>query len=357
MKAAGPAASALSAKIVGGATPPRLTALVLALAATCSLPIAAAPDPTTVSGRAMGTTWSAQWRAPAAAIDPAAVKEALAGCLEALEQQFSTYREGSEVSHFNRTRHTEWFPVSADLARAAMLAREISARTGDAFDPTIAPLLRTWGIGPHPARDTWPTAAERAAARAQVDWRRLEVRTDPPALRKADPHLQVELASLAKGYAVDRLSALLNRLGAPHHLVRIGGDFRAAGPGPREEGWRVAIEDPLNPGGKPACVVTLRNEALSTSGNYRNALQIGGQAVGHILDPRSGLPVSGSLWSVSVRAGTCAESSALATALFVLGAEEGRRLAARESIAAVFLLRDGPHLRQHASPAFGACGR
>lgn len=310
--------------------------------------------PVAVSGRAMGTSWSAKWLPASAALEPSAVARSLAATLERLERQFSTYRPDSELARFNRAHDTGWLAVSPELARVAHRAREISALTSGAFDPTIAPLLELWGFGPFPARDTWPTAAEIFAARARAGWARLEVRLDPPALRKADPRLAADFSSIAKGFAVDALSAWLAAHGATNHLVRLGGDLRAAGHGSGGHGWPVAIEQPVGGPSAPARIVVLANQALSTSGNTRNFIVLGGRRLGHLLDPRTGSPAAGPLASASVVATTCADSSALATGLFVLGADAGPALATRERLAALFLVGEGSAFDARPTPDFAA---
>jgi thiamine biosynthesis lipoprotein len=304
----------------------------------------------------MGTTWSAKWLQPTPPFDPAAIEGKIPARLEQLEQVFSTYRPDSVLSRFNRAQSTNWISVPPELARAAALARDISLLTGGAFDVTIAPLLALWGFGPQRTRDTWPADSEIAAAHARVDWRRLEVRLDPPALRKTDSGVAADLSSVAKGFAVDELSRLLTQLGAVNHLVQIGGDLRAAGPGPGGAGWRVAIEEPVENSRTVARVVDLVDRALSTSGNYRNTFQLAGRRIGHLVDPRSGLPASHALAAVSVVADSCATSSALATGLYVLGPAAGPALARRETIAAWFFSRKAGRLHELASPAVAASG-
>ena len=311
-----------------------------------------AAEPITVFGRAMGTTWSAKWIQENEAVDPVATHRELADLLERLERVFSTYRPESEVSGFNRITSTDWVPVSAELAEAAERARGISALTGGAFDATVEPLLQRWGFGPHPVPSRVPEEIELAALRSRVDWRRVETRSAPPALRKTRPDVAVDFSSIAKGLAVDALSERLARLGCGNHLVAIGGDLCAAGPGPRGDGWPVAIEDPLSTWPALGRLLLLRNGALSTSGNHRNVRTIVGQRVGHVIDPRTGMPVTGPHLSASVVARTCAGSSALATALFVLGPEAGETLARREDIAALFLLEKAGRSVGRESPAF-----
>ena len=157
---------------------------------------------------------------------------------------------------------------------------------------------------------------------------------------------------MAKGFAADAVSALLTVAGAPNHLVQIGGDVRSGGTVAEGDGWPVAIEQPLTDASGVACVVVLTGQAISTSGDYRNFFHIGRQRYGHIIDPRTGRPPAGNLASVSVVHDSCATSSALATALFALGAEDAIRLATSEGLACLFLLRQGNGLVRHATPEF-----
>jgi thiamine biosynthesis lipoprotein len=318
--------------------------------------VLSATESVTLSGRAMGTTWSAKFLQTTPPLDPAAVSQKISARLEALEQQFSTYRPTSELSGFNATTSTDWFPVSPSLAEVAAASRRISGLTAGAFDPTVAPLLHLWGFGPHARTGAPPSDSALATARALVDWRRLEVRASPPALRKNPAALTADFSSLAKGYTADAVSDLLASLGAPNHFVQIGGDIKTSGHTAHGSPWRTGIEEPRDPADRTtlACTVALAGEALSTSGNYRNFVTLTGRRFGHILDPRTGRPVENALAAVSVIAPTCAQSSALAAALFVLGEEAGLALATREKIAAVFFVRPGESLVQRRTPRFEA---
>ncbi len=309
-------------------------------------------ESTTLKGRAMGTIWSVAVR-PTRNFDAAAAERAISARLEALEQQFSTYRTRSVISQFNALGHTEWFAVSAEMISVATEARRISELTGGAFDVTVAPLLRVWGFGPQRRAGDLPDASAVQTARALVDWRALEVQENPPALRKRHAKLEIDLSSLAKGFAADAISELLTAAGATDHLVQIGGDTRA-GPSNSQVGWQVGVEsaDLLNT--LPAAVVRLNGQALSTSGDYRNFFIVAGKRYGHILDPRTGQPASGSLASVSVIHPACATSSALATALFVLGADHAYSFATTHNLACLFQVRDGANLTHRFTPAFAA---
>ena len=303
--------------------------------------VARAAEPVAVSGRAMGTTWSVKFIQPGVALTPTVVDRSVAERLEQLEQLFSTYRPQSALSRFNATQSTDWIPVAPELVQVADESRRISELTEGAFDVTVWPLVQLWGFGSTRRTDSIPAPTEIATARARVGWRRLEVRNNPPALRKTDASVTVDFASMAKGFSADEISRLLAGLGASNHLVQIGGDVKAAGLGADGKGWRVAIENPPDLPAASTHVVTLRDMALSTSADYRNALVVNGRRYGHIIDPRRGEPVVGQLAAVNVVHASCAMSSAWATALFVVGTDEGIRIAEAQGIASRFLQRDG----------------
>ena len=320
----------------------------------CLLPVvnALSAEPASLTGRAMGTEWAVKWVQPERPLAPDEVVSRVAARLEELEQQFSTYRDGSDLMRFNGAPGTGWVAVPAELAAAGREAAELSVLTGGAFDVTVQPLVELWGFGPRRREGPLPSPAEIAVARARVGWRFLEPRAEPPALRRTRPGVTADFSSLAKGWAADAVGQLLTGLGAPDHLVRIAGDMRSAGQGPEGRGWRLGVEKAWQDGSGLAAVVVLRGEALSTSGDYRNFFVREGRRYGHIIDPRTGEPVAGELAAVSVIAPTCARSSALATALFVLGPEAGWRLAVAEGWACLFQLRRGGAIELRPTPAW-----
>ena len=298
-----------------------------------------AAEPVVLSGRAMGTTWMVKFIQPASPLNPVTLHARISEKLEQLEQQFSTYRPASELSRFNATRRTEWITVSPEIVRVAAAAQALSWRTEGAFDVTVAPLVQLWGFGTQ-RRASPPSAQEITFAQALVDWRRLEARQSPPALRKTRPDLSVDFSSIAKGFAVDEIGDRLRALGVDECWVQIGGDIKTVG----ARGWRTGIAWPGAPRTQsPATlqVFELIGRALSTSGDANNFFQYEGRRYGHIIDPRTGEPVRGEVAAVSVLDESCAASSARATALFVLGAEQGFTFAVRERIAALFIVRTG----------------
>ncbi len=326
----------------------RVCAAVVLFAATRAF----AAEPVALTGRALGTTWTVKFLQPAPPLNPATLTARISATLERLEQQFSTYRPNSELSRFNTARTTDWITVSPELVRVATDSRALSVLTGGAFDATIFPLVDLWGFGPQRRSGPPPSAAEISAARARTGYRRLESRASPPALRKTSADLAADFSSMAKGFAADTIAAQLSALGSTDHYVQIGGDIATVGPRP----WRVAIEQPA--GSAPlAHIFDLAGQSLSTSGDAHNSFTHAGRRYGHILDPRTGEPVASLLASVSVVAPTCAQSSARATALFVLGPDAGFALAVRERWSALFLIREGPSFTARPTPEFTRTAR
>jgi thiamine biosynthesis lipoprotein len=156
------------------------------------------------------------------------------------------------------------------------------------------------------------------------------------------PGLEIDLSSIAKGWAVDRIGRLLEAQGLGDYLVEIGGDLRARGSKAPGRPWRVAIEQPDEERRAVHQVLELRDAALATSGDYRNFFEDGGRRFNHTIDPRTGQTVQHRLASVSVVAADCTDADAWATALMALGDVEAPALAERLDLAALFIIR-GEH--------------
>jgi thiamine biosynthesis lipoprotein len=171
------------------------------------------------------------------------------------------------------------------------------------------------------------------------------VRVEGTRLVKDDPRVEVDLSAIAKGDGVDRLGAVLDGLGATAWLVEIGGEVRARGRKPDGSPWLVGVELPregLPSGSELIRRLALEGAALATSGDYRLYREVEGRRVHHVVDPRTGLNATHDLAEVTVLAPTCARADALATALLVLGAEEGLELVERlRDVEALFVRREG----------------
>jgi thiamine biosynthesis lipoprotein len=306
----------------------------------------------TLTDRTMGTVYSVKFLQPPAPVGVGQARREVGAVLERLEQAMSTYREDSEVCRFSTHRGGDWFAVSADTARVVAESLRVSELTGGAFDVTVDPLVRLWGFGPRRETGEPPPEPAIAEARRKVDWRKLQARLHPPALRKTSPEISVDLSAIAKGYAADAIGAHLEKLGATNYLIAISGELKARGHGRQGLLWRVGVDKPLDDGCAIQRFVELKDKAISTSGDYRNFFTDAGRRYSHVMDPRTGRPVTHNLASVTIVADTSARADALATGLMVLGPDTGYALAAKRGWPCLFILRTESGFTEKVTPAF-----
>lgn len=321
---------------------------LLLLQASCS---SEQPAVLELQGQTMGTGYSIKLVAPPG-VEAASLQAAVDARLEAINDMLSTYRPASDLMRFNHSPSTDWQPVPAPLAELVAKSREVSELSDGRFDITVGPLVNLWGFGNQGPVDT-PPAEERIAATLQrVGYQRLEVRQNPPALRKQVAGLEIDLSAIAKGWGVDDIAQLLEDRGIRDYLVDIGGELHARGRKPDGSHWRIAIERPLREGRAVERVITLGDQAMATSGDYRNYFRHGDDYYSHTMDPQSGRPVRHRLASVSVIADDCASADAWATALLALGEQKGPALAERLGLKAFFIIRTSTGFEELATRAF-----
>jgi thiamine biosynthesis lipoprotein len=314
------------------------------------------PQSLQLDGPTMGTTYSLSIARLPPGVGRAQVEAVLADVLRDSDQCLSGWNPASELSRFNASSSTDWQPVSPALAETVAQALAVSAASGGAFDITVRPLVAAWGFGAGAADGSAPPSDEVIAQLlGQVGYARLERRESPAALRKLVPTLSLDLDGIAPGWAVDRLAARLDALGIQDYLVELGGEVLARGRNAEGRRWRVAVETPLAGVRRAQAVIELDATGVSTSGDYRDYREVDGRRVSHTIDPRTGRPVAHGLASVTVVHPSVAAADAWATALTVLGPEEGMALARREGLAALFIVRgDGPGgFVESETPEFG----
>jgi thiamine biosynthesis lipoprotein len=321
------------------------------LLAACGDP-AASSEPIAISGPTMGTTYAIKLHGGAAKVDADALQADIDALLEGINNQMSTWRADSELSRFNTFTGADWFPVSAQTARVVEAAAAISDLSGGAFDVTVGPIVNLWGFGPERGNGDAPSQQQIDQALERVGYRQLAVRSSPPALRKQRPDLYVDLSAIAKGFAVDEVARLLDARNIDSYLVEIGGELRARGAKPGGSPWKVAIERPLSGERSVQAVIALRDRAIATSGDYRNYIEQDGTRYSHTINPRSGRPITHGLASVSVIAVSAMRADALATAIMVLGPDEGYRLSLEQELAVQLIVRSADELRVLATPQF-----
>lgn len=306
------------------------------------------------TGETMGTTYSVKVAVVPDGVSGDEVARLANEKLERVNALMSTYIDDSELSRFNASRSTDWFDVSEDTAIVAAAAVELHRLTEGALDVTVGPLVGLWSFGPEGAPERVPSDDEIAAAKARCGIEHLEVRFAPPGLKKTLPELEVDLSAIAKGFAVDGVADALVELGIDRFMVEVGGEVRVGGPKADGAPWRLGIEEPVAGMRRVGHLVAMEDEALATSGDYRNYFEADGERYSHIIDPRTGRPVAHELASVSVLAASCTRADGLATALLVLGPDAGHSLAESLKVEALFLVRDGATIVEKPTGAFSA---
>lgn len=308
-----------------------------------------------LEGPTMGTTWKVTVVAQLSDAEQAAVGDAITRELAEVDVQMSTWRPDSEISRFNASASTEPIELSRGFLDVVALSLDIAAHSDGAFDITLAPLLDAWGFGPSGRKpDAPPTPEQLDALRARTGPNKLHLDLSAGTLRKDQPDLALELSAIAPGHAADRIAAALVALGHTRHMVDVGGEIRLTGHGPSGGPWRLGIERPDTTGGTVHDVVELTDQALATSGDYRNYYERDGLRLSHTLDPRTARPIAHKLASVSVVLPTAAQADGWATALNVLGPDAGLALATARGIPALFLVREGDDFVERTTPQFAA---
>ena len=280
------------------------------------------------------------------------VDRALRSSLDRIEGLMSTWDPDSELSRFNRSTSLEPFVVSPETFEVFKWSLEVGSVTGGALDVTVAPLVDAWGFGPSGPRKTLPTNEEIDRLREAVGPGRIVLNPKAVTVRKTRADVQCDLSSIVPGYAADRLSRDLTDRGFTDFLVDVGGEVLARGRNEAGAPWQVAIERPQLHGDAIQRLVPISDLAITTAGDYRKYREIDGQRVTHILDPRTGRPLTHRLASVTVIDPLAVRADAFDTALMVLGTEEGMALATKLNLAALFIERASNGFSERATPRF-----
>jgi len=324
-----------------------LAALVCLALAACS---GGATGELELGGSTMGTRYSIKLVDPG--VEASALQPRIEAAFAEVNRMMSTYMPESEISQFSHSNSTDWQSVSGAFCLSVEKAQEISAETGGAFDITVAPLVDLWGFGPGAMVDEPPSEEAIAAAKRLVGFDKLHTDCMAPALKKDVPELMLDMSAFGKGFAADHIAALFDNEGYTNYLIEVGGELRLRGRNVKGEKWAIGIEEPLTDQRRPHTRVLLTDTALATSGDYRNFFVSEGQRYSHTIDTRTGRPVTHNLASVTVLDPHGYRADALATAMLVMGPEEGLRFARAEDLAVLFLVRTDEGFSELTTPAF-----
>lgn len=259
------------------------------------------------------------------------LKKEIEETLKAVDQEFSMFNPQSTVALINEGKRPT---LSDDFLEVYQLAQQVNEESDGAFDITVAPLVNAWGFG---------FKNQQMPNNHQIDSLRRLVGMEHVSLAGAKgsqyvrfqrPRMMLDFSAIAKGYGTDRVARLLMSHDVANFMVEIGGEVYAKGNSEKRLPWRIGVskpvDDPDNDAQELETVLNVTNQAMATSGNYRNFYYKGGRKYAHTIDPKTGRPVQHSLLSATVLAPTCAEADAYATSFMVMGLDKARQVLERK---------------------------
>lgn len=248
----------------------------------------------------------------------------------------SNYREDSEISRINRNAGIKETMVSPDTIRVIEQALEFSSLSAGAFDITIGPVFRLWDF----REGKFPEEKKLRENLKKVDYRKIKIDRNLSSILFQEQGMAIDLGAIAKGFAVDCASAVLEKKGIENFLVNAGGDLKVSGSKEKGVPWIVGIQHPRLPS-QMVAKLSPRQAGVATSGDYKKFFIERGERYHHLLNPSTGTPAR-ECQSVTVMAPSAMAADALATAVFVLGPKKGLALVKRmNDVHAIIVDRGG----------------
>jgi FAD:protein FMN transferase len=243
--------------------------------------------------------------------------------LKEYDQIFSTFNESSVISKINDNKPVEPDPRFIKCFNRAM---EISIITDGAFDITAGPMVNAWGFGPEEKKAMTDDIID--SLKNITGYKKIKLKEGK--IIKDNPDMKLDMSAIAKGYTCDLLGEFLEKKGCKNYMVEIGGEVVARGKNEKGNIWTIGISKPEEnsffASNELQAKVILPENALATSGNYRNFYIEDGKKYAHTIDPATGYPVDHNLLSATVLAENCLDADAFATAFMVMGPEKSIEL-------------------------------
>ena len=290
-------------------------------------------------GYALGTSYGVQYQQIDA--DYETVQAGIDSIFYVVNKSLSTYLPDSDISQINRGDST--LVVDQHFKAVFNKANFLWYKTQGLFDPTVGAWVNAYGFAPEkPLNEI--SSAQRDSLMQITGWARIQLKDGR--IVKDNPAIYIDFNAIAKGYTVDLVAHYLSSLGSENHLVEIGGEVVAKGLSPNSGAlWKVGIDNPQQQEERSLqTVLSLDNQALATSGNYRKYRvdEKTGQKYVHSINPLNGKPVRSKVLSASVKAPDCMTADAYATSLMVMSFEQGKALIeADPSLSAYWILAKG----------------
>ena len=295
------------------------------------------------SGQTMGTSYNMVYAGKA---NPE-LKKQVDSLLLAFDFSASTYNPKSEISKFNKNMDNAKNFSTSDKVLPELLksSSKIFLETNGSFDPSIMPLVNYYGFGykkDKVAKDDKPQTLD--SLKQLVGFSKIEFweQNNQLIIKKPNPRMELDFNAIAKGYGVDLVGNFFQEKGINSFLIEIGGEMLAKGKKLDGSFWKVSVDKP-DPTLKNRIIqagIHLNNQAMATSGNYRNFYEENGKKFVHTINPKTALPEMSNLLSASIIAGTCKDADAYATACMVMGLEKAKAFITRKKLQALLIYAD-----------------
>ncbi len=271
-------------------------------------------------------------------------KPSIDSILKKVNQSINNYDPQSEVSMFNRASYSYRFSLPY-FYTPLKVAKEVYKSSRGAYDPTVMPLVNAWGFGQH--QETNPNKVQIDSLLAIVGFDKISFTVD--SVYKADPRMQIDFGGIGQGYGADVITDFLLTKGIKNMLVELGGEGMAIGINlEKQTEWEIGILDPNSDYAHQSIktVVKIKDRSFTTSGSYANYREIDGVKYSHIIDPKTGNPITHRLLSATVLAKNATTADAWATALMVVGHEKAIQLLIEHKELDGFLIYSGTDGKQ-----------
>lgn len=322
-----------------------LTAIFLGAFIACSQP----KNEVHLTGPTMGTTYNIKY-VITDSISADELKKQVDAELRLINQLMSTYIKDSELSRFNQWESSEAFPMSAQTLQVLREAKRLATMSDGLLDVTVGPLVNLWGFGPQNRPEKIPNTTQISQAKSRIGIDKLTL--GDTWVSKSQPDLYVDLSTIAKGYGVDQLAGLLEQHQITDYLVEVGGEMRLSGLKASGKDWSIAIEKPETHTRSVQKIMSVGNNAVATSGDYRIYYEENGVRYSHLIDPKTGYPITHNLVSVTVVHPSSMTADGLATALSVMGKEKALTLAEKHGLAVLMITKEKQGFEEYTSSMF-----
>ncbi|MGS0725277.1 FAD:protein FMN transferase [Shewanella sp. 0m-11] len=303
-----------------------------------------------LKGFTMGNSYSVKWKEKTILPNRMhLINNKINTRLEVINKAMSSWDKGSELSLLNNSKSNK-VTISKELEFVINEAIRINHITQGALDITVDPLISLWGFGESGQTYNIPTAAKITKTLNFVGVDKIDL--EDGVLSRSSNKVTINLSSIAKGFAVDAIANILEENNITNYLVDIGGELRINGTNLNNKSWSVGIDKPFAYSSGQTEVITPKNSAVATSGNYRKYFENGGKHYSHIINPKSGKPVEYKIVSATVITELCMTADGFATAFMVLPARKSLEIANKHNIPVMLIEDNFGKLITHYSESF-----